>query len=285
TINPRIFNAQTKVNWGAYMFVQEIPETEAPRFDLLDDSNTDAAIYLSVLPTAGFDAITRADLVALVRRCAHLNSAGRDVFLRFAPDMNTPKDWYPWGQQPNKFLYHWKMLREILKSVPGADRTALVWAPHDGTLYPYDSKNQKGDDFICLDTNKDGKLDQYDDPYSPYFPGKDNVDWVGLSTFFAADRYPATTNFKPPSKFLNNVLTGATRPSNSNFYYVYSETFHLPMMISDIGASFYTQADSDLTPLTGDSELEIKSMFWRQWLTDSVFHQKFPRIKFFCVSE
>ncbi len=34
-----------------------------------------------------------------------------------------------------------------------------------------------------LDTNGDGKLDMSDDMYTPYYPGDEWVDWVGMSIF------------------------------------------------------------------------------------------------------
>jgi hypothetical protein len=34
-----------------------------------------------------------------------------------------------------------------------------------------------------MDTNGDGAIDMYDDMYTPYYPGDDWVDWVGMSIF------------------------------------------------------------------------------------------------------
>ena len=38
-------------------------------------------------------------------------------------------------------------------------------------------------DCKLLDTNGDGTINNYDDMYTPYYPGDDVVDWVGLSVF------------------------------------------------------------------------------------------------------
>lgn len=34
-----------------------------------------------------------------------------------------------------------------------------------------------------MDTNSDGKVDMWDDMYTPFYPGDDWVDWVGMSIF------------------------------------------------------------------------------------------------------
>ena len=34
-----------------------------------------------------------------------------------------------------------------------------------------------------MDTNGDGVIDMYDDMFTPYYPGDEWVDWVGMSIF------------------------------------------------------------------------------------------------------
>jgi len=38
-------------------------------------------------------------------------------------------------------------------------------------------------DQTALDTNNNGQLDGGDDPYSPWYPGDDQVDWIGISLY------------------------------------------------------------------------------------------------------
>lgn len=38
--------------------------------------------------------------------------------------------------------------------------------------------------FSLMDTNGDGVLDDKDDPYAPYWPGDEYVDWIGLSSAY-----------------------------------------------------------------------------------------------------
>lgn len=38
-------------------------------------------------------------------------------------------------------------------------------------------------EWHALDTNDDGWVDMYDDPYTPFYPGDQWVDWVGLNEY------------------------------------------------------------------------------------------------------
>ena len=54
-------------------------------------------------------------------------------------------------------------------------------------------------DFKALDTNGDGVLTMADDPYGPYYPGDDAVDWVGMSLYHWGSSYPWGANALPGS--------------------------------------------------------------------------------------
>ena len=38
-------------------------------------------------------------------------------------------------------------------------------------------------EWHALDTNNDGWVDMSDDPYTPFYPGDQWVDWVGLNEY------------------------------------------------------------------------------------------------------
>ena len=38
-------------------------------------------------------------------------------------------------------------------------------------------------EWHALDTNDDGWVDMNDDPYTPFYPGDQWVDWVGLNLY------------------------------------------------------------------------------------------------------
>lgn len=81
-----------------------------------------------------------------------LKSYGHPVFLRFGHEMNDPYR-YPWGPQNNEdydFINAWKYIHDYFTNV-GADNAIWVWSPH--IAYK---------------------------PYTPYYPGDQYVDWVGV---------------------------------------------------------------------------------------------------------
>jgi hypothetical protein len=181
-------NKKIGVNWSAFHMVQELPQTTPMDFEMLDQSRTDAELYLSVLPTTGWSSVADSDLEDLAIQCASLNSRGRRVFLRFAPgfpelslEFNVP--WHIWGMSPIAFKSNWSKLSDYLRK-QGANQTALVWAPFEGNNYPFGqfqySPRNGSAEFRILDTNENGKLDKFDEPYAPYYPSDDTVDWVGL---------------------------------------------------------------------------------------------------------
>lgn len=64
----------------------------------------------------------------------------------------------------------------------------MVWAPNTAVGYPFNGAGKylpNADDprFRQMDTNGDGKVDNADDPFAPYYPGDDVVDWVGISLY------------------------------------------------------------------------------------------------------
>jgi hypothetical protein len=176
------FKDRTLLKWAAYNFQQEIPETNVPPFEEMDKTLTDAAVYISILPTKGWQAVTDKDIQDVADRCKIINQNGRDVFLAFAPEMNT--QFHPWGLQPVEFLRRFEQLSKLIKSDHDSARTAMVWAPFDGTNYPYSGEflpAKSTADFRILDTNNDGELDNNDDPYFMFLPKNITlIDWVGL---------------------------------------------------------------------------------------------------------
>ncbi|KAI8923817.1 hypothetical protein BC831DRAFT_383903, partial [Entophlyctis helioformis] len=90
--------------------------------------------------------------------------------------------WKAWGQQPTAFVALWRRVHAALRR--DAPQTALVWGPSSGNGYPYRTitpTTVSAADFALLDTTKDGVVDAKDDPYSPYYPGDEFVDWIGMS--------------------------------------------------------------------------------------------------------
>lgn len=80
-------------------------------------------------------------------------------------------------------------------------------------------------DFQLMDTNNDGKLDGNDDPYSPFYPGDEYVDWVGMSIYYFGPSYPWKANALPKSGQFESVL------NSGDFYQRFSVEKNKPMMV------------------------------------------------------
>ena len=154
-------------------FIQQVEET-----------GTDSFLYLTIYPWDGYDKISDSALNDLANVIKRVADKGRKTLLRFASEMNG--SWFKYGQQPTKFIESWRKVYEKVKSVAGKDNVAMIWAPNSGNGYPFvggpHSINVNSSEYdSTLDTNGDGKFDHDDDPYTPYYPGDEYVDWVGQS--------------------------------------------------------------------------------------------------------
>ncbi|KAJ3013222.1 UNVERIFIED_CONTAM: hypothetical protein HDU68_000818 [Siphonaria sp. JEL0065] len=172
--------------------------------------------------------------------------------------------------------------------------TAMVWAPNNGIVYPFGdsilSKPLPSDpEFAVLDTNKDGLFDSLDDPYTPYYPGDEYVDWVAVSLYY----YPLGECFNcpVPSTYFHDYLTGsgpvltrvvenpnAAYSAVHNFYAMFSgDTVHKkPLMLPETGAPYFQAwVNHDAASV---SENTIKSAWWNQILNADTL-RAYPKLK------
>ena len=60
--------------------------------------------------------------------------------------------------------------------------------------------------FQAMDTNGDGQLTMADDMYTPYYPGDEYVDWVGMSIYnFGTGQTSSTNSIAPAYKLAHTV--------------------------------------------------------------------------------
>ncbi|KAI9095008.1 glycoside hydrolase superfamily [Phlyctochytrium arcticum] len=267
-----------------------------PPTALLDEAKTNAFLYLSVYPTILPDQVTDAVINPLVAQIATFVNRGRGVFLRLAPEMNG--SWQPYAQRPLAYIAMWKRLVTAIRARPDVrDRVAFIWAPNMQAGYPYGNGQYSmtpaldAAEFAALDTNKNGQLDEMDDPYLPYYPGNDVIDWVGLSTYYFGADFPYLTNVLPPAGRYNQLLHGFG-PNAQNFYQLFAENNKKPLFITEAGAAFHqyrvpspTSSENAGAIDPGPGALAIKQAWWRQYITNTTFLDQHPRLKAICVFE
>lgn len=232
-------------------------------------------LLLTLEPHAGLDSITPAVVDSVAARLAGYNARGVMVLLRFAHEMNG--SWYAWGQQPVKYIATFRRVADAVhRDAPG---TAMLWAPNYGGGYPFRSgkfiARPDSADMKALDTDGDGKLTTKDDPYAPYYPGDDWVDWVGMSLYHWGSVYPWGSNDLPePGKFAQ-MLEGDYHVGDErnppNFYRDYGECRNKPVGVFET-AAFYAPARG------GTGEMALKSSWWRQVYATGIA-ERFPRLK------
>ncbi|RDV08073.1 hypothetical protein DXK94_20850 [Arthrobacter sp. RT-1] len=234
-------------------------------------------MLLTLEPVNGLDAVTEESAATLARDLAAVNNGGVPVFVRFAPEMNG--NWTPWGQQPARYIAAFRTLASAVHAqAPGS---AMMWAPDYGGGYPssggqFDVKPGTAD-FTALDTDADGALTANDDPYAPYYPGDDAVDWVGMSLYHWGSAFPWGENELPEANKFASQLTGNYLGANGDdtpapdFYEVYGVQHGKPVAIPETAALFNPAAG-------GETELAIKQAWWGQ-LFDPATAARFPQLK------
>ena len=118
-----------------------------------------------------------------------------------------------YGQQPKKFIASWKRVVSAVRNAAVADNVAFIWAPNSANGYPYKKSTHSNTVSSpnwdsTLDTNNDGAYDKMDDPFTPFYPGDEWVDWVGMSIYHYGDNYPWVHNTVPVPGEAESVLLG-----------------------------------------------------------------------------
>jgi hypothetical protein len=252
-----------------------------------DKNNVDAAfeqvkgnggtLLLTLEPHEGLAEVTKDRADALAKQLAGYNKAGVPVIVRFAHEMNG--SWYEWGQKPVEYIAAYRTVADAVhQQAPGSD---MMWAPNYGGGYPFSGgQNQAvsgSADAAALDTDGDGSVSAADDPYQPYYPGDDAVDWVGMSLYHWGNTYPWGANVLPEEgKFLQQ-LTGTYNGAGGNdlavpdFYKDYGEGKNKPVAIPETAALSIPSRE-------GASPLAIKQAWWKQ-LFDPAIPREYPELK------
>lgn len=228
-----------------------------------------SVVMLTLEPWLGLSTINTTTTSQLAALAEEIQEAGIPLLLRFAHEMNG--GWYPWGSQPAAYR---RAFRDLALAVhKQAPKTGMVWAPNTGVGYPYlGAGNPLPTKDPELDTNGDGRVDSADDPFSPYYPGDDVVDWVGVSLYSkrAADVLPAMANVAlargKMQMYIDNPGAGF------DLYTTYSAGKNKPFMIAETASAWYPEFP------TGDGEVAVKRGWWAQlWAEETL--TKYPLLR------
>ena len=266
--SPAAYNKKLGKKASVYVRFFEYPLSSADLTDLDATITAVAAEYgmalLTLEPTGGLNQVTQQGAEDFAKRLAGYNARGVPVLVRFAHEMNG--SWYPWGQKPTDYINAFRLLAAAIHK--GAPGSAMLWTPNYGGGYPFSGGTYEcrpgQSDFTLLDTNHDGALSMQDDPYLPYYPGDDAVDWVGMSLYHWGNVPPWGENEEPETgKFfaqLTGVYNGKSGDESAlpDFYEVYYGTHKKPIAIAETAALYNTELAS------GPAELTIKQAWWRQ---------------------
>eukprot|EP00842_Homolaphlyctis_polyrhiza_P003810 jgi/Hompol1/442/HPOL_002501-RA len=157
--------------------------------------------------------------------------------------------------------------------------TAMLWSPNVGNEYPFGYATPSADapqiplpgtpNFLQLDTNGNGQLDNGDDPYLPFYPGDEYVDWVGISVYDYSDNQntfqimPVTPDvFVTPGQM---SITGTGSVNDlKNFYDRFVTSSGKPFLFSETGAA-YQVGPSVISTNSGVDQVQYEVSVKRSW--------------------
>ncbi|KAI9173264.1 hypothetical protein H9P43_007395 [Blastocladiella emersonii ATCC 22665] len=242
-----------------------------------------ALLALTVVPVSvrGMDGISEPGWDQLGRVMAEINRQGVPVLLRFAHEMNG--NWYAYGQKPAAYKRGFVKCAQAVRA-KGANHTYMVWAPNTNAGYPFfepgDAKapTPGSDDFRALDTNRDGAITQADDPYTPFYPGDEWVDWIGYSLFHFGGA-GLTTNALPDAQAFIAGIEDTQNPAKPGFniYRDFAQARNKPFAIMETAAAYHPENLRANDP----EELPMKRAWWRQVFSDATL-KRYPLLKLIC---
>ena len=263
--------------------------------DLIDlvrqEASLGAVAVVSLEPSKPLAELTEDDADHLADTLGRISDEFRTgFFLRFAPEMNGT--WFSWGQQPDTYVEAFRIVAdEVHARVPSA---AMVWAPSYAAGYPFTEaygavEGLRSGTVTALDTNGNGLIDEGDDPYRPYYPGDDAVDWVGLSLYhFGSYEQGATTDADGAREY-SGAITTSVLPEAGKFADQLAGTYGAAPGAPRIdfakeyaagkGKRFLVQTAALHDPEDSDSapEAEIKRA-WLNQVFDPAIAEEYPEI-------
>jgi len=266
------FNRNTRTRHSFFMTFLAFPEVmdkgalEYPKLDqaIEECRAADAMPILTIETMDGLDSYKTGDVEAFADM---LHGFKTPLILRWNHEMNG--SWYPWGQKPAQYISKFREFATIMhQRAPGV---AMAWTPNQAWGYPWPG---------CM--HHDPKVTQGphgSDPYAPYYPGDEFVDWVGISFYHWGETRGA--NQVPPAGkwgMANGIGNGVP-----NFHDIFAVGHNKPMLVAETSALF----DTNNAKGGNATELDIKRAWIQQVynLTDAqqpLLNKHLSRIKLIC---
>ncbi|KAJ3103322.1 hypothetical protein HDU97_010227 [Phlyctochytrium planicorne] len=286
--SPVQINQRMSMNFSAF---QDIPAAINPwdnskavvNITQIEATGTNAAIFMTVYANKGLTAFNDNDINELADQLYNITvQSQRNVFLRFSPEMNG--NWFLYGFQPSEYVSTWQRVATAIRR--RAPSVAMVWAPNLSSGYPYGGPHQNLSalDLKLLDTNNNGRVDNDDDPYTPFWPGDEYVDWVALSLYFKGLRanwpWQKNAGVATPT-FVTELITGGGEGGSDkyNFYDMFCVQRNKPMAVAESNAAFQISSNSTGPIEPGPGHLAIARAYWSSYLTSPAFFTRFPKVK------
>jgi hypothetical protein len=234
-------------------------------------------LSLTIQPVIALDAIPDAAHQQLAKLCKYVNDLGVPVIVRWAHEMNG--SWFGFGQKPSMYKAAFKKAAMAIHGM--TNLTWMMWAPNSPAGYPWTELANIPVAYRAeMDTNKDGVINELDDPYTPYYPGDEHVDWIGYSVFHFGNSSLTGNGMPTQGEFINFMEFSPTTPAaialklSWNLYRDFSQLKNKPFGLMETGAAYYPK-----TKLAGDAtELEVKQAWWKQVFTPATL-DKYPLMK------
>jgi hypothetical protein len=195
-----------------------------PKQHALRAKEAGAALQVAWEPSGGLDKV--ADGSYLRRWAKDAKAAGIPIFLRFASEMNG--SWTNWYGDPEAYIRAFRLVHDVLAQ--DAPNVAMVWSPNDVPKFSM----------------------------SPYYPGDDYVDWVGVSLYTEPyeNGYGESMFATSPVERLDEI------------YKLYAD--RKPIMISETAVSHYANFKQEDV---GDwAVMNLQRLF-------EIMPKKYPRLK------
>lgn len=219
--------------------------------DLLRQPGDKPVFHIALMPSEGLANVTQEVADRIADKMASINAQGITVWLRYAYEMNG--EWYAWGHQPEAFIASWNMVAVTVRAK--ALNTYMVWSPN--SLF-----------------NNDGDIHSLYGGYTPYWPGPENVDIVGLS-FYHYGGFERLNNWPKVAEAQRVMVL---------FDSLFGSAQHKPMILSETAAAYTRDPVTNVPAVGNATESEIK-WDWLWQITGPEIRQALPYYRALCWFE